>query len=53
MSLKRLIQKSTGGSNLVSVPREVIGSNHSKSLEAIWKYNIQVDSWTIEIKERA
>jgi hypothetical protein len=52
MNLKRLVQKSAGGSNLVSVPREVIGAKHSKQLEMIYKYNTQVNSWTIELRER-
>jgi len=52
MSLKRLVQKSAGGSNLVSVPREVIGAKHNRPLEAIWKYNTQVNSWVVELRER-
>jgi hypothetical protein len=52
MSLKRLVQKSAGGTNLVSVPAEVVGAKHNRPLEAIWKYNTQVNSWVVELRER-
>jgi len=52
MSLKRLVQKSVGGTNLVSVPAEVVGAKHNRPLEAIYKYNTQINSWTIELRER-
>jgi hypothetical protein len=52
MSLKRRVQKSAGGTNLVSVPAEVVGSMHNRPLEAVWKYNTQVNSWVVELRER-
>ena len=38
MSLTRLVQISAGGTHLVSVPAEVVGSKHGRPLEAVWKY---------------
>jgi len=53
MSLKRKVQLSTAGTNLVSLPAEVVGEKHGRPLEATYRYNSQVHSWTIELKERA
>ena len=53
MSLRRLVQVSAGGTSLVSVPAEVIGTKHGRPLEAVWKYNTQVNAWIVELKERS
>mgnify|MGYP000002178154 FL=1 len=53
MSLRRLVQVSAGGTHLVSVPAEVIGTKHGRPLEAVWKYNTRVNAWVVELKERS
>ena len=53
MSLKRKVQLSTAGTNLVSLPAEVVGEMHGRPLEATYRYNSTVNSWTIELTERA
>ncbi len=53
MSLRRLVQVSAGGTHLVSVPAEVIGTKHGRPLEAVWKYSTQVNAWIVELKERS
>ena len=52
MSLRRLVQVSAGGTHLVSVPAEVVGSKHGRPLEAVWKFNTLVNSWVVELRER-
>ena len=52
MSLKRLVQNSSAGTNLVSVPAEVVGAKHDRPLEAVWKFNTLVNSWVVELRER-
>ena len=53
MSLRRLVQVSAGGTHLVSVPDEVIGTKHDRPLEVVCKYNTQVNAWIVELKERS
>ena len=52
MSLRRLVQVSAGGTRLVSVPAEVVGSMHDRPLEAVWKFNTQVNAWVVDLKVR-
>ena len=53
MSLTRLVQISAGGTHLVSVPAEVVGSKHGRPLEAVWKYDNRVNAWVVDLKERS
>ena len=52
MSLTRMVQVSTLGTHLVSVPQEVIGKMSGKPLKATWRWDRRASAWVINLQER-
>ena len=52
MSLTRMVQVSTLGTHLLSVPQEVVGKMSGKPLRATWSWSRRESAWVVNLKER-